>query len=312
MAVDPVMSEEQKLYEQGLAAEKSGDLHQALMHYQAASVKNPSFRPVFNNMGAVYSRLGKHELAIKFFNRTLELKEDEIVHFNLGSEHYRLDNYGSSEKHLIAALKISRRFIKAHILLAYLYRELKDLKKSSIYFQNALKIEPDNRLATLGFGVSLAEQNKTEHALEVAEAYLAHRPDDMGIKNLRAGLLLKLNRFQESLQELDQLTATASGYKSFTDHLDSAREESEQEYSRMFSGIEDKIRDKTEKLKQKLQKRKEDKKTSNQSESTKSQDDELTENLKEMVDLSFLHLFNGDTKKALRFLMQAKKMKEEE
>ncbi|MEQ9362617.1 MAG: hypothetical protein RIF32_00155, partial [Leptospirales bacterium] len=41
-------------------------------------------------------------------------------------------------------------------------------------------------------------------------------------------------------------------------------------------------------------------------------DPDLKADLKDMVDLSFLHLFNGDTDKALRFLMQARKMKQKQ
>ena len=38
---------------------------------------------------------------------------------------------------------------------------------------------------------------------------------------------------------------------------------------------------------------------------------ELKEDLRDMVDLSLMHLFNGDSKKAMQFLFQAKKMNNE-
>ena len=305
------MGKEKQFYDMGLRAEKEGKTKEALKNYRASVRENAGFRPAFNNLGAIYSKAKRPDLAIAFYNRALELGEDDIVHFNLGSEYYRLEMFKDSERHLIASVKLNRRLLKSHILLAYIYRQKEDFTRSDNYFQNAIKIDPGHRAAALGFAVSLSDRNLAEKALEVVEKYLKIVPNDVGLKNLHAGLLLKLNRYEESLNELTSLTKTSASYRSFTDHLAEARKESAQEYGKMFDDIDHKIKEKTERLRKKIENRKNLLKTENRAEksNTPNSEDEKNQDMKDMVDLSFLHLFNGDTEKALKFLLQARKMK---
>lgn len=305
------MSTAKEFYNRGLAAEKAGRFQEALKNYKASAREDISFRPAFNNLGVLYARAGRPDLAIGFFNRALELEEDDIVHFNLGSEFFRLENYKESEHHLISALKKNRRLIRAHLLLAYLYTRENKIEKADIYFQNALKLDPRNRAAALGLAVSLAERDRNREALDLTDRYLRENPDDESFRNLRAGLLLKLNLYQESLQEFSELTKKSPEYTSFTDHLRAAREEEKSEYNRVFSGINDKIKERASRLQAKIEKRKRLLKKARSAEPPEEiSKEELQSELKDMLDLSFLHLFNGDSEKALRFLFQARKMKQ--
>lgn len=305
------MSKANEYYNRGLAAERAGRFQEALKNYRASAREDVAFRPAFNNLGVLYARAGRPDLAIGFFNRALELREDDIVHFNLGSEFFRLENYKESEHHLIRALKKNRRLVRAHLLLAYLYSREKKTDKADIYFQNALKLEPDNRAAALGLAISLAERERNREALDLAERYLRLNPGDESFRNLRAGLLLKLNLYQESLQEFSELTRTSPEYTSFTDHLQAAREEEQSEYNRIFSGIHDKIKERASRLQTRIEKRKRLLKKARSAEPPEEiSSEELQSELRDMLDLSFLHLFNGDSEKALRFLFQARKMKQ--
>lgn len=293
-----IMSKARELYEQGRQAETLGRIKDALKLYKSSAREDPSFRPAFNNLGALYARAKRPDLAISFFKRTLELGEDAIVCFNLASEFYQLDQPAESIQYLKRALRHDRRMLKAHILLAYIYEGRKQREKAEVYFNNALKIAPANRPATLGLAVNLSERGLHELALRHVDRYLASRPKDGALLNLRAGLLLQLNRYDESIRELDTLTETAQGYVSFTDHLQKARQETETEYGHFFEDIHDKIGEKTRRLKKNIEKRRE-----LLEKEAPSKDD-----LKDMVDLSLLHLFNGNAKKAMRFLLQARKM----
>ena len=305
------MSEAKKLYEQGLWAEQQGRFQEALKYYKAAARQDAAFRPAFNNLGALYARAGRPDLAIGFFKRALELGADDIVNFNLGSEHFRLEQLNESESFLKTALRLNPRFLKAHILLAYLYEKQDRHDKADIYFKNALKLDPRNRMAALGLTVSLAERGLHEDALAAADKFLAFFPHDEALRNLRAGLLLKMNRYQESLGEFSELTKTSKKFTSFTDHIKAARAEQNDEYDRVFEGVDDKIKERTRRLRAKIEKRKELMNLrKGQASPPVESAEELKENLKDMVDLSFLHLFNGDTEKALQYLLQARKMKQ--
>lgn len=303
------MSQAKKFYDQGLRAEQAGRFQEALKFYRAAAKEDSSFRPAFNNLGALYARARRPDLAVGFFRRALQLGEDEVVYFNLGSEHYRLEEFAESEACLKKSLKCNPRFLKSHLLLAYLNGRFERPEKAEIYFTNALKIEPHNRVAALGLAVSLAGRDRHEDALAIVDRFLGQLPGDQAFQNLRAGLLLKLDRYQESLADLTELTKSSKKYTTFTDHLAAARAETGAEMGRVFEGLNDRISDRTKRLKARLEKRKELlQKRKGQPRKDGDEDPALKKDLQEMVDLSFLHLFNGDPEKAMRYLVQAKKI----
>ena len=301
------MSKARQFYEQGRRAEQEGRFKEALRFYKEAAREDSNFRPAFNNLGVIYARSGHPETAIGFFRRALELGEDDIVCFNLGSELYRLERYRESEPFLKRSLRLNNRLLKGHILIAFVYDRLGERDKAEIYFQNALKLDPENRPAALGFIVSLAAGERYEDALAAAENFLAKRPGDDGLKKLRAGLLLKLDRGEESLREFTELASTSKKFTSFTDHLENARSDAESEYSRVFAGMDDKIKKRRARLARRIQKRKELLKGGD--EPNEQTEKERKQDLQDMVDLSFLHLFNGDQEKALKYLFQARKLK---
>lgn len=306
------MNNAKKFYEQGLMAEKAGKFKEALRYYRASARENPGFRPALNNLGVMYSKLHRPDLAVGFFKRALELGEDYIINFNLGTEFFRLEKYKLSEFYLKNSLKLNNRVIKAHILLAYLYEKLHDYKKSEIYFQNSQKLDLKNRTAALGYTVFLMDRGREENALSIVQKYLEVKPEDDQFHKLLAGLLLKLRKTDESQRVYSELAKTSEEYTSFTEHLQDLRKEKNKEYNRMFEGIDDKIQNRIKRLKRKIEKRK--KLAANNTGEVKATEspDEMKQDLKDMVDISFLHLFNGDTEKALNFLFKARKMKDKQ
>ena len=302
------MSDARLLYEQGRRAEEQGRFTEALRFYKASVREDPGFREAFNNLGALYARAKRPDLSIGFFRRALELGEDERVCFNLGSELFRLERLPESEYYLVRALHHNRRLVRAHVLLAYLYRKQERLDRAAIYFSNAVKLEPGNRPAALGYAILLSDDQKFSEALEAVRGYLAASPADETFRKLEAGLLLQGQDYRQSTQAYAQLAKTSTGFKSFTDHLASARKENEAEFQRVFAGIDEKIRNRADRLRERIKKRKEWL-AERDGAPPPEEPGQLQSDLKDMVDLSFLHLFNGDTEKALAFLFQARKMK---
>ena len=62
------------LYMAALAAEKAGKFSEALRQYKAAAREDTEFREAFVNLGALYSRAKRPDLAIGFFRRALDLR----------------------------------------------------------------------------------------------------------------------------------------------------------------------------------------------------------------------------------------------
>lgn len=307
-----------KFYNAALAAERAGKPAEALKLYRAAARADLNFRPAFINLGAFYARRGRPDLSTPFFQRALELGEDDAVYFNLGAELYKLERLEESAAHLKKCLRLNTRFIKAHILLAYVYSRLKDQARAEIYFQNALKIEPGNRMAGLGFAVMLADAGAFERSLGVVESCLARAPADESLQNLRAGLLMKLNRYDESLIEYRRLAHEAEGFTGFTGFLEKARSAGDNDLDAALAGSGARIKERTARLRARIEMRKQRlgrPAAENPSperhgiEGALDVQEELQEDLRDLVDLSFLHLFQGDPDRALQYLVQARKLK---
>lgn len=308
-----------ELFVAGKKAQATGDMTRALKIYREIARRDANFRPALVRLGEIYARAKRPDLAIGFFERALELKPDPALLFNLGSENFKLDRLKRSEKYLKAALKMDRRLLKAHLLLAFLYRKNNTVDKARVYFQNALKLEPGNRMAALGMAIALSEVGEYQSALAVVQKYLSVHKSDENMLELKAGLLLQLGDTVASYQVYNQLTQTSKKFTSFTDHLTAAREAESEQYKQAFGDLDQKIGEQTKRLQKRIAARRKRlaqttdlSPTSNGIEGAEDLQAEIKGDLREMVDLSFMHLFNGDSQKAMQFLFQARKLKKED
>ena len=77
-------------------------------------------------------------------------------------------------------------------------------------FRQLLSAKPDSAPGQLGLAESLLAQQKTTEAVDVLGDYLQKTPDDNHARFERAVALQDLNRFDDSLHELDQLDKSAA------------------------------------------------------------------------------------------------------
>ena len=293
------MNEIKVLYDGALALERTGKPDDAIKYYTEIIKLDPGFRAAYNNLGAIYARKGKQDLSVAKFEKALSLGEDEAVHFNLGTEYFRREELEKARHHLKAALRIHPRMLRAHIVLAYLYEKAGAPEKAEVYFKNALVVEPSNRMAALGLAVSLTGRGEEAAALQIVRSYLKEKPGDLTFENLQASLLLATGHVEQSRQEFLKLAKTSAEFTSFTDHVQKARSEKDEEFSAMFEGMDLKIQSRTRRV---LETRKKQ---------AAADPTEKKQEVKDLMDLSFLYLFKGDSDKALQLLFQAKKLGEE-
>ncbi|MCB1175564.1 MAG: tetratricopeptide repeat protein [Leptospiraceae bacterium] len=306
----------QALYTQGRSAQNTGDFKAALKAYKAAARADRNFRPAFVRLGELYSKAKRPDLAMGFFQRALELQADAPVLFNLGSECWRLNQMEQSRRYLKAALKLDPRLVKAHLLLAFLYRNQQEHQKAITYFQNVRKLEALNRIAWLGEAIANSELQRFAEARQLLEGYLQKSgQSDAAFTELLAGIQLQLGDSEASWKQYRNLTHTSKKFTSFTDHLQQARSAQDAAFQNSFKGLDQKIDAKLLKLKQRIKSRREllagNRDLSalkNGIEGAQDLQQELKQDLTDMVDLSLMHLFNGDTDKAMQFLFQAHKM----
>lgn len=289
------------LFRNALQAQKDGRDPEALDLYRRLLAEDPRNRAAWINAGGLLSRQGDRAGAVDCYRKALALREDETVRFNLGSELYRLRDGAAAIENLRRALDIKPDFFRAAVLLGYIYESLDDFDAAARAFQQALTLNPASRIAALGLVVVLGERDRNDEALQICSVWLKRSPDDASFLNLHAGLLLKLGRYKESFEELKEATRTHEKYVSFQEHLVQARRDHEEEYSAFFDEVNDRLHEKQEALRRRVEERKTDK-------SPVLQKDDV----KDLVDLSLLHLFSGDREKALGFLLEARRVADRE
>jgi len=290
-----------ELFRQALAAQKADKLKEAASLYKKILRDDKGHRPSWVNLGAIFAKNKDHDGAITCYRKALALGEDDMVHFNLGTELYRKNEADAALTHLLRAVALNPAFFRALLLIGFIYEGQKQHAKAATAFQKALALEQTNRIAALGLAMALSETDRSEDALQICSSFLKGRPDDAAFQNLHAALLMKLGRYRESFDELKQITATNPKYVSFEDHLKKARHDHESEAAAFFADVSVQLKDRTVKLKERITERREKKKQSLEK-----------EDMKDLVDLSLLHLFSGDRDKALAFLLEAKKVADKE
>jgi len=119
-------------------------LHEALMNYQKAVEKFPSFRRAWRNLGLIQARQGKYDDAIKSFTRMIELGGGDAYSFGL---------------------------------LGFAYASKQDYQAAEAAYRNALLLQPDSTEWRLGITRSVFKQEKYEDAATLLEVLIERFPE---------------------------------------------------------------------------------------------------------------------------------------
>ena len=117
--------------EDGLDAQRHGDLSNAISFYQKAINLDPGFAMVQNDLGVVYERQGQFPMALRAYERALSLDPNYLeASANLGSLHKRLGYWTEALP----------RLLKAAVLL----EQRGDLPAAKRFYLDVLDMEPNH------------------------------------------------------------------------------------------------------------------------------------------------------------------------
>ncbi|MGB5943937.1 MAG: tetratricopeptide repeat protein [Leeuwenhoekiella sp.] len=174
----------QELTEAGIAAHDAGDYGEAIANYHKALKKSPENNLLYYELafsysaykeydksiyyadkilrtnndqnlgaylvkGAVLDNMGETKKSIKLFKKAIKQFPDEyLLHYNLGLDYYRLNDFKKAEKHLTLSLQHNFDHASSHLLMAYTQDAQNKPKPFSLlplyYF---LILEPDGSRA---------------------------------------------------------------------------------------------------------------------------------------------------------------------
>ncbi len=121
--------------------QETGVYREAIAEFGKA-LENP-FTPkadLFNNLANAYLGLGDTERAIEYYKKSLSLKDDPTVAYNLGLGYYRKQDYSNALKYLRKALENNSSLVSVYPLLLEIYQKLgmqDEAKRTAALFEKA-------------------------------------------------------------------------------------------------------------------------------------------------------------------------------
>jgi tetratricopeptide (TPR) repeat protein len=159
---EPIGFHEQ-LYEQALAALKSGDTEQALVLLTQLSQDTPDKPLLFTNLGLAYFQLQQSELAEQAFGQAIARNPKDAVAYNhLGILQRHKGLFQEALVQYQRAIEIDSDYARAHLNLGILFDlYLQDLEKALQQYRKYLDLTNEENAQVAGWIVDIERRLKS-------------------------------------------------------------------------------------------------------------------------------------------------------
>ena len=143
---------------------------------------------------------------IKKFEELIKLDPQNLVnYFNLGNIYIKLKKYDLALKIFKKAIAIDKNFIQGYNNLANIYKELKNTEEAIKFFKQAIKIDPNYINAIYNLAIIYSETNSLENAILCYKNILKINPNYIPALNNFGILLKNINRYDEALKYFEKI-----------------------------------------------------------------------------------------------------------
>lgn len=258
--------------------EKTGEYMLALQEYLTLAESEAPLRQALVNLGSLYSRMGDFGNAMSCYTRAVEIEEDYLAWFNIGSLHYKRSEWKQAVISLEKSRRMNASFHLAVLVMGLSYSRMGNVRAAERCFSDVLEVQPQSEVALTALAILCFDNAKFNQALDLADRLLAIKPDNTGIRKLRAKILFEIGRSGESAEMIKSFKEDDPGYRGFDTFVQSVPVEI---FDDRFGSIEEKI----EKLEEKVC---------------------GSEKPEDMIALSLCYLFKGDSDRAIDCLFRAR------
>lgn len=236
----------------------------------------PKCRKAYIQLAAILVKYNKTDHAIKFYQQANELEEDYISLYNLGSLFYRKGQFKKAIILLEKSKILKKDFIMAPLVMGLCYSRLNNIKAATTNFINVLMIEPSNRTALVALSMIYHNNGNIDDSRSILKRLTEIYPEDEKIIKINSDLLYFSGEPEKSLQAIKEIKKTSKKFKIYDEYIKSVPVEL---YNDRFGSLEDKI-DKLEAGAKTCK--------------------------KDLIKLSLVHLFSGNTDSAIDYLFEAR------
>lgn len=188
-----------KLIEAGQAAEKRGQLDEALRLYMSAVETAPRLARAHMNLGNAQLALNLVDRAMDSYRTAVELGPDYApAHYNLGNGHWRLVQNEAALRCYLNATNLDPTFVLPWIAIANTLGGMGKFDEAIDACRHAISLEHDNAESHLMLGLLFKEKGLIDESIEsVRKAVELHVDHPFALPTL-AELLSSAFRFKEA------------------------------------------------------------------------------------------------------------------
>ncbi len=242
--------------------------------------KNRNNRDAYLMLASELARINRFDHAIKYFLKANAIKEDYISLYNIGSLYYKKGDY----KKAILALERSKKqkpdYIMSSLVTGLSYSRLNNIKAAVSNFINVLMIDPSNKTALAALSIIYHNSGKLSDSYRLLKKLSEKYPSDEKVINIKSDILYFSGDAANSLQEIKDLKNKSEKFKRYDEYIKSVPVDI---CNDRYGTLEDKVA-KLESIE------------------VKSSDN--------LMKLSLVHLFSGNTDSAIDYLFEARGQKE--
>lgn len=160
----------------------------------------------FANMGWVLNHIGRHQEAIPYLQKGVQVYEEDAWMMNqLGYAYNHCDRFEEALACYLKGLAMGHDEPWIHGEIGWAYRQLKDDKKAIEYFENALLDDPNNVWILAQAGFTYRDMGDKANAEEYLRKVYTLAPDDDSIFDL-VNFYKQEMRFEDEIEMLKKIT----------------------------------------------------------------------------------------------------------
>jgi tetratricopeptide (TPR) repeat protein len=278
--VSAVPVEVLNIYNKALDYSNRGDLNTALNEYKRALDIYPEFIEAYNNMGEIYARTGRNELAMSTYQQALGIDRNYRLLLNLGVEYYNHSDYKTALNYFKESLSRKPDFLEGNFYTGLAFFNLKEQRLAENHFKNVVQIDRKHLKSNYLLSYIYYDFKQYDKTLWHLENIKDIADDKVFLNKYFGFCYYHIGRYDDALKHLTLAVTSNPKYSEFKDYLENLTFDKK---LKELGDIDGKISD-LEKMMMGKQ-----------------------PELKEIRELSLLYTFKGNYKKAEDILVSFKK-----
>ncbi|BBM85923.1 serine/threonine-protein kinase [Candidatus Uabimicrobium amorphum] len=189
------------------------NMRQAIIDYTQTIRQYPKMGANYNNRGAVYVGLEKHDSALKDFDKAIALTPHEAeYYYNRGFVYHELHNYEKALQDYKQAIELNPQYSKAYYSRGNLYKFRREYEKAVLEYNKVVALTPNDRKAYYQRGNTYRSLRQyTKAKLDYDKTIRLDTKNPEGYVG-RGEVYIQLGKYDKALRDIDTAISLDAKY----------------------------------------------------------------------------------------------------